>query len=202
MRFNNTTLNLYVIYRIPSTSILHFCNEFSTLLESDLNNSSDKTLYIGDFNIHVDKRDSMDNINFQDTIDGFDYHNLVTFPTHIRQHHLDLVLDSPLNPLVTSVTPGMYLSDHWFVHCKLNIANKQPVPDTVTFRKIKSIDHDNFASDLTAALAKIREDQNQSLDTLVTNYNIEVKCILNNHAPEKTKYVKKVHVTSHGSMIK
>ena len=193
MRFNNTTLNLYVIYRIPSTSILQFCNELSTLFESDLSNPSDKTLYIGDFNIHVDKRDSMDNINFQDTIDGFNYHNLVTFPTHVRQHHLDQVLDSPLNPLVTSVTPGMYLSDPCFVHCKLNIVKKQPVPDIVTFRKIKSIDHDNFASDLTAALAKIKENQNQSLDTLVTNYNMEVKCILNNHAPEKTKYMKKVH---------
>ena len=50
-----------------------------------LSNSSDKTLYIGDFNIHVDERDSIDNINFQDTIDGYNYHNLVTFPTHIRQ---------------------------------------------------------------------------------------------------------------------
>ena len=193
MRFNNTTLNLYVIYQILSTSILQFCNELSLLFESDLSNSSDKTLYIGDFNIHVDERDSMDNINFQDTIDSFNYHNLVTFPTHLRQHHLDLVLDSPLNPLVTSVTPGMHLSDHCFIHCKLNKAKKQPVPDIITFRKITSIDHYNFTSDLTAALDKIREDQNQSLDTLVTNYNMEVKHILNNHALEKTKQVKKVH---------
>ena len=193
MRFNDTTLNLYVIYQILSTSILQFCNELSILFKSDLSNSSDKTLYIGDFNTHVDERDSMDNSNFQDTIDGFNYHNLVTFPTHVRQHHLNLVLDSPLNPLVTNVTLGMYLSDHCLVHCKLNIAKKQPVPDTVTFRKIKSIDHNNFASDLTAALVKIREDQNQSLDILVTNYTMEVKRILNNHAPEKTKYVKKVH---------
>ena len=64
MRFNDTTLNLYVIYQILSTSILQFCNEPSLLFKSDLSNSSDKTLYIGDFNIHVDKRDSMDNINF------------------------------------------------------------------------------------------------------------------------------------------
>ena len=193
VRFNDTTLNLYVIYQIPSTSILQFCDELSLLFESDLSNSSDKTLYIGDFNIHVDKRDSMGNINFQDTMDGFNYHNLVTFPTHERQHHLYLVLDSPLNPLVTSVTLGMHLSDHCFIHCKLNIAKKQPVPDTITFRKIKSIDHNNFTSDLTAALDKIREDQNQRLDTLMTNYNMEVKCTLNNHAPEKTKKGKKVH---------
>ena len=193
MRFNNTTLNLFVIYRILSTSVLQFCNKLSLLFKSDLSNSSDKTLYIGDFNIHVDESDSMDNINFQDTIDGFNYHNLVTFPTHVRQHHLDLVLDSPLNPLVTSVTPGIHLSDHCFIHCKLNIAKKQPILDTVTFRKIKSIDHNNFASDLTAALDKIREDQNQSLDTLVTNYNMEVKHILDNHALEKAIQVKKVH---------
>ena len=194
-------LNLYVIYQIPITSVLQLCNELSLLFKSDLSNSSDKTLYIGDFNIHVDERDSKDNINFQDTIDSFNYHNLVTFPTHVRQHHFDLVLDSPLNPLVTSVTLGMHLSDHCFINCKLNIAKKQPVPDTITFRKIKSIDHDNFASDLTAALDKIREDQNQSLDTLVTNYNMEVKHILNNHALEKTKQVKK-STTSHGSMIR
>ena len=65
-------------------SILQFCNKLSLLFESSLSNSTDKTLYIGDFNIHVDERDSMDNINFQDTIDSFNYHNLVTFPTHVR----------------------------------------------------------------------------------------------------------------------
>ena len=75
MRFDNISINLYIIYRLPSLSVLHFCNELSLILESDLKLATDKTLFVGDFNIHTDNHQDTDTINFLDTINGFNLQN-------------------------------------------------------------------------------------------------------------------------------
>ena len=121
LRFDNVGINLYIIYWLPSSSVIQFCNELSLILESDLDLATDKTLFIGDFNIHTDNHQDTDTINFLDTINGFHLQNLVSFPTHVKQHHLDLILDDPNNLLVHKVKPGMFLSDHCFMHCQLTI---------------------------------------------------------------------------------
>ena len=84
MRFDNISINLYIIYWLPSSSVIQFCNELSLILESDLDLATDKTLFIGDFNIHTDNCQDMDTINFLDTINGFNLQNLMTFPTHVK----------------------------------------------------------------------------------------------------------------------
>ena len=81
----------------------------------------DKALFVGDFNIHTDNHQDTDTINFLDIINRFNLQNLVTFLTHVKQHHLDLILDDPNNLLVHNIEPGMFLSDHCFIHCQLTI---------------------------------------------------------------------------------
>ena len=127
MRFDNISINLYIIYRLPSLSVIQFCNELSLILESDLDLAMDKTLFVGDFNIDTNNHQDTDTINFLDTINGFNLQNLVTFPTHVKQHHLDLMLDDPNNLLVHNVKPGMFLSVHCFIHCQLTIAKNPPI---------------------------------------------------------------------------
>ena len=95
LRFDNVGINLYIIYQLPSSSVMQFCNELSLILESDLDLATDKILFVGDFNIHTDNHQDTDTVNFLDTINGFNLQNLVTFPTHVKQHHLDLILDDP-----------------------------------------------------------------------------------------------------------
>ena len=50
LRFDHATLNLHVIYHLPSSSVLQFCNEFASILESDVSQLVDKALYLDDFN--------------------------------------------------------------------------------------------------------------------------------------------------------
>ena len=100
LRFDNVGINLYIIYRLPSSSVIQFCNELSLILESDLNLATDKTLFVGDFNIHTDNHQDTDTINFLDTINGFNLQNLLTFPTHVKQHHLDLTWNVSIRPLL------------------------------------------------------------------------------------------------------
>ena len=188
---------MYIIYKLPSSSVIQFCNELSLILESDFDLATDKTLFVGDFNIHTDNRQDTDTINFLDTINGFNLQNLVTFPTHIKQHHLDLILDDPNNLLFHNVEPGMFLSDHCFIHCQLTIAKNLPITELVTYRKIKAIDLEAFKQDLELAFSNQHQG---NIDKAVNFYNDKVKHALDTHAPEKTKVVKRSH--NHlGSMI-
>ena len=148
MRFDNVSINLYIIYRLPSSSVIQFCNELSLILETDLDLATDKTLFIGDFNIHTDNCQDTDTINFLDTINGFNLQNILTIPAHVKQHHLDLILDDPNNLLVHNVKPIMFLSDHCFIHCQLTIAKNPPITESVTYRKIKAIDLEAFKQGL------------------------------------------------------
>ena len=190
LMFDNVAINLYIIYRLPSSSVIQFCNELSLILESDFDLATDKTLFVCDFNIHTDYHQDTDTINFLDTINGFNLQNLVSFPTHVKQLHLDLILDDPNNLLVHKVEPGMFLSDHCFIHCQLTIIKNPPKTESVTYRKIKAIDLDAFKQDLELALSN---QHHGNIDEAINFYNDKVKCVLDVHAPEKTKVVKRSH---------
>ena len=148
------------------------------------------TLFIGDFNIHTDNRQDIDTINFLDTINGFKLQNLVTFPTHVKQHHLDLILDDPNNLLVHNVEPGMFLSNPCFIHCQLTFVKNPSITESVTYRKIKAIDLEAFKQNLELALSNQHQG---NIDEAVNFYNDKVKHVLDTHAPEKTKVVKRSH---------
>ena len=81
VRLDHISINLYVIYRIPSKSIISFCDELLQVLENDIGKPADKTLFIGDFNIHVDDSSDSDTITFMDLLDSYNMLNKVTFPT-------------------------------------------------------------------------------------------------------------------------
>ena len=101
--FNYLTVNLGIIYRLPSSSVLQFCNEFSTIQEDLIHNQTDRNIFIGNVNIHMDIEDDTNTLNFLDTLECYNLCNLVDFKTYVANHTLDLVLDDKTHPLVTSV---------------------------------------------------------------------------------------------------
>ena len=54
----------------------------------------EKTILLGDFNIHMDDPLDPDTITFDDCLDSLDLTNLVNFGTHTSNHTLDLVIQS------------------------------------------------------------------------------------------------------------
>ena len=84
LRFNCITLNLYVIYHLQSSSVLQFCNEFASILESDVLQLVDKALYVGDFNIHAEDFLNNDTITFFNTLESCNLKNRVTFSMHMK----------------------------------------------------------------------------------------------------------------------
>ena len=83
LRFVHITLNLYIIYCLPSSSVLQFCNKFTSILESDESQSVDKSLYLSDFNMHVEDSLNNDTITFIDTLESYNLRNRVTF-SHVK----------------------------------------------------------------------------------------------------------------------
>ena len=120
LRIKQTSIDICVIYRFPGTSVIDFCNELTSEFEENINLTSDRCVYIGDFNIHVDE-DNPETTTFNDFMESF--------PTHIHQHTLDLILDDRDNPIVQGVTKGHLLSDHNFIHMILAVS--RPNPDKV-----------------------------------------------------------------------
>ena len=127
---NISTINLYIIYRYPASSVIDFCNELVSLLEENINTDKGTLILTGDFNIHMDDPTHPDTNTFIDTLDGLDLRNHVNFPTHKLNHHLDLFIDTISSPILTEVECGFMLLDHNFVHALIELTKPRAMTMT------------------------------------------------------------------------
>ena len=130
-----------VVYRQLVTSVIKFCEELVSILEADIASMHGKLILTGVFNIHIELMKDPYTITFMDFLDCFNLQNHIIFSTHIQHHHLDLVISDVSNSVVSSSNPGHLLSDYQFTHAKLHINKPVPLNTEISYRKIKSIDH-------------------------------------------------------------
>ena len=86
IKFAGTVINLYLIYRLPSTSVLQFCNDMTDIMERRITDDLGKLLFIGDFNVHIDKPTEPDTITFLDFLDSFNLTSDVHWSMHRSGH--------------------------------------------------------------------------------------------------------------------
>ena len=67
LRMAQSSINLYIMYYIPSTSVLTFCNDLANLTELNITKYRGKLVLIGVFNIHLDQTAHLGTIPFNDT---------------------------------------------------------------------------------------------------------------------------------------
>ena len=142
------SINLYVIYHMPSTSILNFCHDLTNLIELYTTKDRGKLLLIGDFNIHLDKHTHSDTILFNDTLESLDLQNMVISPTHRSGHILDIIITECNSLFVSSIHIGHQFLDHKFIHAVLTTTKPVPAEMTVKYQKIKNINIDKFCSNV------------------------------------------------------
>ena len=109
LRIKQTSIDICVIYRFPGTSVIGFFSDLASEIEENINLTSDRWMYIGDLNIHVDENNP-ETTTFNDFMESFKLKNLVSFPTCIHQHTLNPILDDRNNPIAQGVTKG-----HWTI---------------------------------------------------------------------------------------
>ena len=90
LKLQDINLSIILVYRL---SVLNFCIEFLDMIERDFNVTKDKSIIIGDFNIHMDTPTESDVIIFNDLLDSLNMENRITFLTHKSQHTLNLIIE-------------------------------------------------------------------------------------------------------------
>ena len=70
LNLNKHNILLAVIYRPPDTSVLQFANELAAYMERNINTTREQ-IFVGDFNIHINKQDDSNAIIFSDMLESF-----------------------------------------------------------------------------------------------------------------------------------
>jgi len=108
---------------------------------------------------------------------------LVKERTHISSHIIDLVVKREGQTILGNLQVSSVLSDHFLVQADLLMS--RPRQKTVFYRKYDAINMDNFSDELLKS--QLITDPCETLDTLFDLYNDSLKCLLDKHAPMKTK---------------
>ena len=187
--FAGTKINLHLVYRIPSTSVLKFCEELTDILEDHIRLDTGRIVFTGDFNIHIDEPQDSDTVTFSYFLDSFNLVNHVKGPTHISGHTLDLMITEHDQPLIEGIATGHILSDHCFVDSILTVYHTKPPIKKIRYRKLKDIDSKKFNRDVMNKMIELL-DPAMELSSLVTEYDKRLIGVLDKHAPLKEKKVK------------
>ena len=87
LKLQSINISIRLVYRLLQVSVINFCNEFLDMIESDFNVTKDKSIIIGDFNIHMDMPTESDVITFNDLLESLNMENRITFWTHNLSIH-------------------------------------------------------------------------------------------------------------------
>ena len=109
-------------------------------------------------------------------------------PTHISGNTLDLVLTRTSDNLVHSIQVGSQFSDHFAVHCKLNLQKPGYAKNLVSYRRLKAIiNRTDFECDIENS--ELITSPKPDLTGLIKQYNETLYALLNKHAPIKSRSV-------------
>ena len=198
INFAGTIVHCHIIYRIPSTSVINFCGELTSIMEDTINLEQGRLLFVGNFNIHMDEPTQPDTITFLDWLESFNLTNHVTFGTHQSDHTLDLVITEQNDASIKTIDWGHLFLDHHFIDFCMEVQHVKPTPKLVAFRKLKKIDHGRFSDNITSKLLPTLQLHNDKsvlpISDLVDSYNHILEELLNTHAPLKMKVLKQTHL--------
>ena len=176
------------VYRLQEVSCDIFCEEMVLILERSIM-KSDSLIVLGDFNVWADVENNTKTIKVSTIMNSFGLTQLVYGSTHTGGHTLDHVyanlFEVDIEANIEPFTLG--ISDHYPIEIKLPLLNYQKVPNTFTFRDIKSIDIPNFKNELVTLLDKINFLDDTSFSNSYESYHISSQDILDKYAPLKSK---------------
>lgn len=150
---------------------------------------SSNNIILGDKNIHIENPSSPLVAEFLNVLDCLNLTQHVDAPTHTRGRTLDLVIsDSP--SIKNLLVYDLGVSDHSIISMDVSCPSPLPKPKRdIHFRNIKNINPAILYSDLEL-LASVNH---PSVNKSVEHYNYSLHCLLDTHAPLKTRTVSFSH---------
>ena len=191
--FNGTVKTIFVcIYRFQETSKSVFFDELNALLL--LIDPCNPIILMGDFNFHFEISDLSEVRELTSITSSHGLSQFVSGPTHRKGHTLDLLFANknyfqfdPINPI------DFEISDHFPIFFNVPICPtiKRQTPKQIVFRDFKNVDMSAFSNSLSDDLNSAFEiiSDNCSFQELLNVYDVTVRQILNDVAPEATRTV-------------
>ena len=173
---------LLVVYRPGSAPVTNlFLDEFADALERC--SAHRNLIIVGDVNIHLDCSSLNSTADFTLLLDSFGLHDNVHQSTHLHQHHLDVFITRPDEPIpLVSVDPPIF-SDHSLILATYKFPNNntQAARPRIPCRKWRSLNIDNFTSDLLTS--RLLCDPPEDVSDYFNCYDTTLTELLNVHAP-------------------
>ncbi|XP_072016875.1 uncharacterized protein [Amphiura filiformis] len=183
-----TLVNIYRPYPSPVNKLttVMFLEEISQFLQ-DCSISKGDLVVVGDFNLHLDILDDPDTRKFNRLIESLGLIQSVVGPTHRCGHTLDVIVSREMDSLVESTRVLDLISDHALIACDLNVSKPSVPRKTITSRKLRSIDPQNFKKDIESS--EVCSSLASNVTKAVEQYNESLSCLLDRHAPLRTQTV-------------
>ena len=176
------SLLLACIYRPPGSCTINFSEEFMSFV-GYLSSIKSSHYICGDLNIHVDVRDG-DGYKFTTFLDSCDLKQLVSQPTHLHSHILDLIQSTSDQDTIHDVKICDFVSDHAPVKCSIALpAQMAHIPIKVQYRRYHCINMSDFRSDLKSP--------GDTVVDLCEQYAHNLGNVLDRHAPLVSRLTKK-----------
>ena len=162
---------------------MQFIEEFGDFVEK-LSTCSGRLLLCGDFNINWMDKDNSCARKLFNLLETYNLVQHITEHTHRSHHLLDCIISDA--ELVNSAGVSDFVSDHCALHASLVCTRSHPKRKQITFRPLKTIDHDLLSTDIGKIDFNL---DSKNVDSIVENYNTVFISLLDKHAPLKTDYV-------------
>ena len=195
LKHSSLCLRLPIVYK-PQTmadgtsSAAKFFEEFPSFLES-LAIVHGSLLIVGDFNLHVNDASDRSAQRFLRLLEAFNLKQHVWVPTQRSGNTLDLVITR--NDESTARDFDVFdpvISEHYVVSCSLALPKKAFERKEVNYRKMKSIDLQEFRDDISdSPLISTVYEAGHDLKSLLTLFNTTLIGLLDKHAPLKTRTI-------------
>ncbi|XP_028412949.1 uncharacterized protein LOC114535827 [Dendronephthya gigantea] len=136
----------------------------------------------------MDVSNNLDTIRLRDLFDSMGLVQHTKLPSHEKGHILDLIITRQCDNIVaTEPWPVRYFSDHAAVMCEFTIARPVQKIKHAEYRKLKSIDMQQFVEDIRKS--DLYTYPPSDLDTLTDCYNSTLSSLLDKHAPVLSRHV-------------
>ena len=157
-----------------------FFEDFHDLLEK--NCVTDETLLIvGDLNFHFDVDTNSNTRKIKELLDTFGLSQLVIGPTQRSGHTLDVIITNSPNDILDLTVEDKCVGDHHQISFFLPLSRPKKTPRLIETRKMRSINLNEFKSDLSAALSHCEPN--------IDNYDNTLREVLDKHAPSVSRRV-------------
>ena len=175
----NGIVNLIAICRPPDSNVLEFLNEFTDLLEYNINPSGE-LLLLEDFNITVNKPFDTEAATFLDILGSFNLVNKVDKPMHRLSNTLDVIIHDVDSNIIPKIKVERLFSDQHIVLFDIATLSTTTISKVQAYRKYKDINPNAFMKVVWKSL--LDKTPGPSLNDKINYYNTTLQAILDNHA--------------------